>query len=127
MKRLAGSPSKIIEWTSRTLSDPAWTVPNYALPGEIVDAIIAASAVLCFCTADDGTNSTLITTKNASFVVPTAATAIVATPTMNTQTMDSGATWYSVRGATTEWYWYDTIVGFVQALGDSTALGNFIN
>ena len=124
---MALTPNTWYSLTFDSLSDPAWTVPNYALPGEIVDAIIAASAVLCFCTADDGTNSTLITTKNASFVVPTAATAIVATPTMNTQTMDSGATWYSVRGATTEWYWYDTIVGFVQALGDSTALGNFIN
>lgn len=120
-------PNTWYELAFASIADPPWTVPNFAISGQVIDAIIGASSVLCFCTADDGTNSTFITFKNAVMTAPTAALTVVSTPPMNTTVMNDGETWYSVRGPTTQWYFYGDQAGVVRALTNSTTLGAFIS
>ena len=120
-------PNTWYELAFASIADPPWAVPNFAISGQVIDAIIGASSVLCFCTADDGTNSTFITFKNAVMTAPTAALTVVSTPPMNTTVMNDGETWYSTRVGATGWYFYATSFGAVRAMTDSTALGIFIS
>jgi hypothetical protein len=109
------------------LADPPWTAPNSNIPAAIVDAIVNATDVYCFCLADDGTHSTLAF-KGGVAIVPDAAITVSATPLMNTTVMDDGETWYSVRGPSlvAEWFFYGTQSGVVRTLADPTTLGAFI-
>lgn len=123
---MALTPNTWYYLTFAALADPPWTVPNYAVSGLVLDAIIGTTSVLCFCTADDGTNSTLLTFKNQMFVIPTAATSVVSTPAMNTSTLDDGETWYSIRDGGSGWYFYGDQGGLVRHLAVSAPLGIFI-
>lgn len=107
------------------VANPPWATPNYDIPSTIVDAIVGASTIYCFCTADNGTYSTLVY-KGGTAYIPTAAINVLLTPTMDTTVMDDGETWYSVR-AGTAWQFYGTSSGVVKTLAAPTTLGAFIS
>ena len=110
-------------------ADPPYTVPSTAIPGAVIDYVIAATSFQVFCTALGGATSTFVYVGGDTTLVtvPNNAITIDSTPAMDTTVMDNGETWYSVRGATTEWYFYGDQAGSVRALTNSIALGNFIN
>lgn len=115
--------------TLAAFADPPYTVPSTAIPGAVIDYVIAATSFQVFCTAVNATDSTFVYVGGDStqVIVRNAAITINSTPAMDTTVMDNGETWYSVRGATTEWYFYGDQSGSVRALTNSIALGNFIN
>ena len=106
----------------------AWAGTNSPLPGEFVDALNAASTFRVFCLSDAGIGgAAVVSFLGGSATIPSDAVTIASTPTMNTQTMDNGETWYSIRVGTAGWYWYGDQAGIVRSLSDSTTLGAFIS
>ena len=110
------------------IADPPWTAGQYSLANAVLDSIASTTAIDVFCISDAGAGAAAsIAFLGGTTDVPSDAVTIAATPTMNTQTMDDGDTWYSIRGATTQWYFYSATAGTVRALADSTVLGAFIS
>ena len=110
------------------LADPPYTANTYFLHPVLVNLLITGTPVYVFCTFDGGAASSAnISFFGGSAIVPSDAVNITSTPAMETTLMDSGATWYSVRGLGGQWYWYDDVVGLVQTLTNPVALGTFIS
>lgn len=113
-----------VHFTDPTLANtPPW-VTNTFIPGPVTTAILTNANMFVFCVTA-GTIAE-VAYSGGSSMLPDAVMTVVATPSMNTQMMDSGATWYSIRSGTA-WLWYDDITGQVSTLADSTALGAFIS
>lgn len=113
--------------TIAALADPPWSAGTYAASSFVVDAITFGTAVLVFCISDAGLGgSAIIAYDGGTATIPSGAVTVSSTPAMDTTTFPSGEVWYSVRGATVQWYWYSDISGVVAYLDDSTTLGAFI-
>lgn len=114
--------------TLSALTSSAWSGANAPLPGAFVDAQYSSGSVLAFCLFDGGPGlSAIVAYNGGNATFPSDAVTIVATPAMNTQTMDNGETWYSIRVGTAGWYWYGDQAGIVRTLSDSSFLGAFIS
>ena len=125
---MAMTPNNWYRVTFASIADPPWTAGQYSLAGAVLDSIASGSALNVFCITDGGAgNPALVAFAGGLSTVPSSAVTISSTPTMNTQTMDSGATWFSIRLGTMGWAWYDDQTGQVATLSDSTVLGAFIS
>ena len=116
--------------TLAAITSPTYPIPNEQIPGGILDFIVGATSFPVFCTSADGTHSVFVAAAFGTTPVRirNGAITINSTPAMDTQVMDSGANWYSIRGgASPEWYWYDDALGIAQTLSDSSVLGAFIS
>ena len=125
---MAMTPNNWYYITLSSLTGSAWAGANSPLPGVFVDAQYSSSSVYVFCLSDAGAGlSATVAYDGGDAKIPSDAVTIVSTPTMYTQTMDNGETWYSIRVGTTAWYWYGDQAGIVRTLASSTVLGAFIS
>ncbi len=120
-------------WYSLAFTDPTaannppWDPALFpSIPFGILNSVLTATAILAFCVATDGTTVQLAYLGGEALSIPDAACIVVATPPMNTQSLDSGEIWYSVRSGTA-WLWYSATAGNVQSIANSTTLGAFIS
>lgn len=124
---MAMTPNTWYYITLSAITGAPWSGTNYPLPGAFVDSLYASSSVYVFCLSDAGAGaSATVSFAGGDATIPSDAVTIVSTPAMNTQTMDNGETWYSIRVGTVSWYWYGDQSGIVRTLSDSTTLGAFI-
>lgn len=108
-------------------NNPPWDTSLFpSLPTGVLNAILTASNLLVFCASTDGTTVQLAYDGGFAPSIPDGACTVISTPAMNTQSLDSGEIWYSVRSGT-KWLWYSASSGVVQSVANSTTLGSFIS
>ena len=118
-----------LTWNTVTIAAPTllnWPPDTYPAPAAIIAAINGPSSLTVFCISDDGTSATIAFDGGVT-LIPSAAVTVSAVLSLNTQVMNDGETWYSIRGSTTQWYFYGDQAGVVRALTNSTTLGAFIS
>ena len=122
-----------LTWYSITLapfSDPSWVAASYSAPPYITDAVASGGIIPVFCVYNLGAGDlALISYLGGTCNIPSDAVTIAGTLTMNTSTLLSGETWYSVRWPSggSGWQWYSSASGLVKSLDPSSTLGAFID
>ena len=121
----------VVTWTTPIPANiPPWaTGSGLGIHPVVLDAILGATSMLIFHIATGATTSTIAFAGMGTTAIEIPKTAVITvtgTPAMNTQTMDDGSTWYSVRDGVA-WLWYNDITGTVYRCANSAALGTFIS
>jgi hypothetical protein len=119
-----------VTWTTPIPANvPPWDVSQQTtLPGLVVQNILTATSMFIFSIAP-GIPSDYIAylgSGSSPVIIPNGVVTVTATPAMNTQTMDDGSTWYSMRDGVA-WLWYNDITATVYRCANSAALGTFIS